>query len=137
MGISVYAQDAAGNIDKLITSYNENDLFDGSVLVADKDNVILKKGYGKANIEWDIPNTPDTKFRLGSITKQFTSMLIMQLVEKGKIKLDGKITDYIPYYRKDTGDKITIHMLLTHTSGIPNYTNQPDFSTPARKRVAL
>jgi CubicO group peptidase (beta-lactamase class C family) len=54
-------------------------------------------------------------------------MLIMQLVEKGAIKLDGKLTDYLPYYRKETGDKITIEMLLTHTSGVPSYTNQPDF----------
>ncbi len=80
-----------------------------------------------ANMEWNIPNTPDTKFRLGSITKQFTAMLIMQLVEQGKLKLDGKVTDYLPDYPKATGDKITVHHLLTHTSGIPNYTNFPKF----------
>lgn len=79
-------------------------------------------------MEWNIPNTPDIKFRLGSITKQFTSMLVMQLVEKGKLKLDGKITDYLPDYPKSTGDKITIHHLLTHTSGIPSYTGFPDFA---------
>ncbi|MDB5242452.1 MAG: serine hydrolase, partial [Spirosoma sp.] len=76
---------------------------------------------------WKIPNTPDTRFRLGSITKQFTAMLIMQLVEQGKLKLDGKITDYLPDYPKITGDKITIHHLLTHTSGIPSYTGFPKF----------
>ena len=80
-----------------------------------------------ANIEWGISNTPETKFRLGSITKQFTSMLILQLVDQGKIKLDGKLTDYLPDYRKDVGDKVTIHNLLTHTSGIPSYTDQPGF----------
>ena len=85
-------------------------------------------------MEWNIPNSYDTKFRLGSITKQFTSMLIMQLVEKGKIKLDDKITDYLPYYRKDIGDKVTIEMLLTHTSGIPSYTNQPDFFEKTSKK---
>ena len=78
-----------------------------------------------ANMEWSIPNTPDTKFRLGSITKQFTAMLTLQLVEQGKIKLDGKISDYLPDYRKDIGEKVTIHQLLTHTSGIPSYTGQP------------
>ena len=78
-------------------------------------------------MEWDIPNTPDTRFRLGSITKQFTAMLTLQLVEQGKIKLDGKIADYLPDYRKDIGEKVTVHHLLTHTSGIPSYTGQPGF----------
>jgi len=54
-------------------------------------------------------------------------MLIMQLVQEGKIKLDGKLSDYLPYYRKDTGEKVTIHHLLTHTSGIPSYTSLPGF----------
>ena len=78
-------------------------------------------------MEWKIPNDAETKFRLGSLTKQFTSTLILQLVEQGKIKLDGKITDYLPDYRKDTGDRVTIHQLLNHTSGIPSYTDQPGF----------
>ncbi|MCX6169695.1 MAG: serine hydrolase [Ignavibacteriales bacterium] len=123
----LYSQTKAEKIDQLISKYNEYRYFNGSALVADNFDVVLKKGYGFANMEWNIPNAPDTKHRLGSITKQFTSMLIMQLVEKGKIKLDGKLTDYLPYYRKDTGDKVTIEMLLTHTSGIPNYTGEPDF----------
>ena len=78
-------------------------------------------------MEWNIPNTPDTKFRLGSVTKQFTATVILQLVEQGKIKLDAKLSDYLTEYRKDTGDKVTIHHLLTHTSGIPSYTSQPGF----------
>ena len=78
-------------------------------------------------MEWNIPNTPDTKFRLGSITKQFTATVMLQLVEQGKIKLDAKLSDYLPEYRKDTGNKVTIHHLLTHTSGIPSYTGQPGF----------
>jgi CubicO group peptidase (beta-lactamase class C family) len=89
--------------------------------------VIYKKGFGYANMEWKIPNDVDTKFRLGSITKQFTATVTLQLVEQGKIKLDGKITDYLPDYRKDTGDRVTIHQLLNHTSGIPSYTGQPGF----------
>ncbi len=121
------AQPVNEKIDQLISRYHDDGLFNGSALVADNFETVITKGYGLANMEWEIANTPDTKFRLGSITKQFTSMLIMQLVEKGKIKLDGKITDYIPYYRKDTGDKVTIEMLLTHTSGIPSYTSREDF----------
>lgn len=98
-----------------------------SVLVSLHDKVLFKKGYGLANREWDIPNTPDTRFRLGSITKQFTSMLVMQQVQKGTLKLDAHLSDYLPYYRKDTGSKVTLHQLLNHTSGIPSYTSDPKF----------
>lgn len=121
------AQTKAQKIDELMTTYFNYRQFNGSVLVAEKSEVIFKKGYGFANMEWEIPNAPGTKFRLGSITKQFSSMLIMQLVEKDKIKLDGKLTDYLPGYRKDTGEQVTIHHLLTHTSGIPSYTSLPEF----------
>src|SRR6266581_6035984 len=117
----------AERIDALISAYNKVHQFNGSALVAEKGSVILEKGYGLANMEWQIPNTPDTKFRLGSITKQFTSMVVMQLVNEGKIKLDDKITTYLPDYRKDTGDKVTVRNLLTHTSGIPSYTSIPGF----------
>ena len=117
----------AEQIDALLSAYNQKRQFNGSALVAEKGNVILKKGYGMANMEWQVPNTPDTKFRLGSITKQFTSMVIMQLANEGKISLDQKITTYLPDYRKDTGDKVTVRNLLSHTSGIPSYTSLPGF----------
>lgn len=114
-------------IDGLISAYNKLHYFNGSALVAETGKVVLRKGYGLANMEWQIPNAPDTKFRLGSITKQFTSMVVMQLVNEGKINLDEKITTYLPDYRKDTGDKVTVRHLLTHTSGIPSYTAIPGF----------
>lgn len=123
---SLHSQSDAEKIDDLISHYNEYNLFNGSALVVKNGNVIFKKGYGFANFEWKVPNTSDTKFRIGSITKQFTATLIMQLVEEGKVKLDGKITDYLPDYRKDTGDQVTIHELLNHTSGITSYTNLPN-----------
>ncbi|MEJ2542866.1 MAG: serine hydrolase [Calditrichaceae bacterium] len=124
-----FGQDKTVEIDKLMQLYNEYGQFNGTVLVAENGKIILQKGYGLANMEWNIPNAPDTKMRLGSITKQFTSMIIMQLVEEGKIKLDAKMTEYLPEYRKDTGDKVTIHHLLTHTSGIPSYTGLPSFTS--------
>ena len=124
---TVCAQDKAPQIDALISLYHKYQQFNGAVLVADNGNVIYKKGFGLANMEWNIPNDPNTKFRLGSITKQFTAALILQLVEQGKIKLDGKASDYLPDYRKDTGARMTIHHLLSHTSGVPNYTAQPGF----------
>ncbi|UCC40551.1 MAG: serine hydrolase [Candidatus Aminicenantes bacterium] len=121
------AQDKVKKIDEFVQIHHDYGIFSGTVLVAWKGKVIFKKGYGMANIEWNIHNKPNTKFRIGSITKQFTSMLIMQLVEKGKIDLEGKLVDYLPYYRKDTGEKVTIHQLLTHMSGIPSYTSMPNF----------
>lgn len=124
---SALAQDKAQKIDELLKTFYDYGQFNGSVLVADGGKVIYKKGFGMANMEWEIPNQPDTKFRIGSVTKQFTAALVLQLVEEGKIKLDGKITDYLPDYRKDTGEKVTIHHLLNHTSGIPSYTAIPGF----------
>ena len=123
----VLAASKAETIDALVRKYNELRQFNGTVLVADASGVIHKQGYGYANFEWQIPNAPDVRFRLGSITKQFTSMVIMQLVAEGKIKLDDRITKYLTGYRKDTGDRITIENLLNHTSGIPSYTGLPGF----------
>ncbi len=119
----------ARQIDELVNSYHQIDQFHGSVLVAEKGAVILKKGYGLANREFGIPNTPDAKFRLGSITKQFTAVLVLQLAEQGKLKLDGKISDYLPEYPKKAGERVTIHQLLNHTSGIPSYTGFPEMFT--------
>lgn len=122
-----FAQSKAEKIDQLVSKYAEYGQFNGAVLVAEQGKVIYKKGFGMANMEWDIPNETNTKFRLGSITKQFTGMLILQLVEQGNLKLDVPITTYLPNYPKKQGDKITIHHLLTHTAGIPNYTEFPNF----------
>ena len=122
-----FGQAKIEQLDELINLYTEYGQFNGSVLVAEKSKILYKKGFGMANMEWDIPNQSDTKHRLGSITKQFTSMLIMQLVEQGKLKLDVPISTYLQDYPKANGDVITIHHLLTHTSGTPNYTSFPGF----------
>ena len=124
---AVLAQDKAAKIQEVLALAHKYRQFNGTALVAENGKVIYKQGFGLANMEWNIPNTPDTRFRLGSITKQFTAALTLQLVEQGKIKLDGKVSDYLPDYRKDVGQKVTIHHLLTHTSGIPSYTSQPGF----------
>jgi CubicO group peptidase (beta-lactamase class C family) len=120
-------EDKVRKIDALLKNYHDYGQLNGSVLVSENGRVIYKKGFGMANMEWEIPNQPDTKFRIASVTKQFTAALILQLVDEGKLKLDGKITDYLPDYRKDTGDRVTIHQLLNHTSGIPSYTSLPGF----------
>lgn len=96
--------------------------FNGSVLIAKDGKILLCKGYGLANFEKKIPNTSSTIFRLGSITKQFTALAILMLEEKGLLSTHDPISKYIPDY--PNGDKILIHHLLTHSSGIPEHTNQ-------------
>lgn len=122
-----FAQTKVEQIEELLSTYKEYGKFNGSVLVSEQGKVIYKKGFGMANMEWDIPNQPNTKHRLGSITKQFTAMLILQLVAEGKLDLQTPISTYLPEYPKTSGDIITSHHLLTHTSGIPNYTAFPKF----------
>lgn len=122
-----HAQDKVQKIDELIQKYNALGQLNGAVLVAEGGKIIYCKGIGYADFENKIFNKPDTKFRLASVTKQFTSALILQLVEKGKIKLDGKLSEYLPYYRKDVGEKITIEQILSHTAGLTNYTDSRKF----------
>ena len=118
--------DLKSKFDEYLNALYANETFSGTVLVAKGDQVVYQNGYGYAVAEHQIQNTPKTRFRLGSITKQFTSMAVMQCIEKGKISLEGKITDYLPNYPKTTGNKVTIHHLLNHTSGIPSYTNDKE-----------
>jgi CubicO group peptidase (beta-lactamase class C family) len=100
--------------------------FMGTVLVAQDGKVLLDKGYGFANLEWEIPNTPTTKFRLGSVTKQFTAASILLLEERGKLKVEDPVKKYMPD-APAAWDKITIFHVLTHTSGIPSFTGFPDY----------
>lgn len=114
-------------MDELMKIYLKNGVFNGSILISHGRNILYEKGIGYANMEWKIPNEPDTKHNTGSLVKQFTSMLIFQLVEAGKVNLECHISDYLDYYRKDAGSIISIYNLLTHTSGIPDYTEKPGF----------
>lgn len=109
-----------------MTRYYTAGQFNGAALVVERGRVIHKKAFGYADFEWKIPNTPDTKFRIGSITKSFTAILTLQLAERGKIKLDDPVTDYLPDFSIKTAGKITIRQLLTHTSGLPDYNRVPD-----------
>jgi CubicO group peptidase (beta-lactamase class C family) len=90
--------------------------------------VLFKKSYGSANLEWNVPNTSTTKFRLGSVTKQFTAAAILLLEERGKLKTDDPVKLHLPD-APAAWNKVTIFHLLTHTSGIPSLTEFPDFPT--------
>jgi CubicO group peptidase (beta-lactamase class C family) len=115
-------------MEDIVQSYVSEKKFMGCVLVARGSDVLLDKGYGFANLEWEIPNSPAAKFRLGSVTKQFTAASILLLQERGKLK----VTDPVKKYMQDAPaawDKITIFNLLTHSSGIPNFTSFPDYAS--------
>lgn len=105
----------------------------GAVLVAQKGAVLLRQGYGMANLEHQVLNHPETKFRLGSVTKQFTAASILQLQERGLLQVEQPVSVYLPVYPQ--GERITVHQLLNHTAGIPNYTSFSDFGE--RKRIAV
>jgi CubicO group peptidase (beta-lactamase class C family) len=126
IAVSVRAQDTS-RIDQIIQSYVSAKTFMGTVLVARGGEVLFSKGYGMADLEWDVPNSPSTKFRLGSVTKQFTAASILLLEERGKLKVDDPVKKYMPD-APAAWDKITIFHLLTHTSGIPSFTGFPDYS---------
>jgi CubicO group peptidase (beta-lactamase class C family) len=120
------AQAPVDRMDQIARSYSDDHQFMGSILVAQGDKVVFEKSYGSANLEWNIPDDSLTKFRIGSMTKQFTAASILLLEERGKLSAD----DYVKKYMPDAPaawDKITIYNLLTHTSGIPSFTSFPDY----------
>ncbi len=117
--------DSGEYIDDVIRDMVQPDQPGIAVLISSGGKVLLSKGYGLADMEKETPITSKTKFRIGSITKQFTAASILKLQEEGKLKVTDKLSKYIPDYPR--GDEVTLHHLLTHTSGIENYTNKIDF----------
>ena len=114
-------------MEQVIQSHVGAGSFMGTVLVARDGKVVLDKAYGMANVEWDVPNAPNTKFRLGSITKQFTAAAILLLEERGKLKVDDRIKTYLPDIPM-SWERITVYNLLTHTSGIANFTALSEYN---------
>jgi CubicO group peptidase (beta-lactamase class C family) len=135
------AQDAT-RMDQIVQSYVADHKFMGTALVARGDQVLFTKAYGSANLEWDIPNTPNTKFRIGSVTKQFTVASILLLEERGKLSVNDPVKKFMPD-APAAWDKVTIFHLLTHTSGVADFTHFPDypkiepFATTPAKLLAL
>jgi CubicO group peptidase (beta-lactamase class C family) len=114
-------------VDAYLKPYLDLGGFSGSILIAKGGRVLLSKGYGMANYELNVPCTPQTKFHLGSVSKTFTAAAIMILQERGKLNVQDPLSKFIPDY--PNGDRITLHHLLTNTSGIPNINNFPDYNS--------
>jgi CubicO group peptidase (beta-lactamase class C family) len=121
-------------VDNFYSSLKGKDVPGVAVLVAKDGKVLYRKGFGYADIKNKIPVTPDTKFRIGSVTKQFTAASILKLQENGLISVNDKLSKFIPDFPR--GNEVTIHMLLTHISGIHSYTEKDDFLSKVTKTIS-
>ncbi|NAS30715.1 serine hydrolase [Flavobacteriaceae bacterium R38] len=126
--ISVSSLHGQHRVDSLLTAYTQNGRkngiranFNGVVLIAKNDKIVFHKAYGYADFDNNIKLTPNSKFLIGSMTKPIVAAMIMKQVEKRTIKLNQPITDFLPYLNKKKGKHITIHGLLSHTSGLAHY----------------
>lgn len=122
------AADPQARMRQIIASYVDDKSFMGTVLVVKDGKTLINSGYGSADLEWNVPDSPATKFRLGSITKQFTAASILLLQERGKLNINDPVSKYMPD-APEAWSKITIYNVLTHTSGIPSFTGFPDYRT--------
>jgi CubicO group peptidase (beta-lactamase class C family) len=115
-------QQVIARVEQYMQALTELGWFSGSILIAKEGKVLISKGYGRANLEHDMPNTPQTRFRLASVTKQFTTMAIMILQERGKLDVEDHVSKYLPDCPKAWAG-VSIRHLMTNTSGIPDFVN--------------
>lgn len=120
------AQEITGKVDEYMNAAVKNYHFSGSILVARDGKPFINKSYGMANYELNVPNTPQTRYRIASVTKQFTATAVTMLKERGKLSVNDPICKYLENCPA-TWQPITIRHLLTHTSGIPNYRTLPRY----------
>jgi CubicO group peptidase (beta-lactamase class C family) len=125
--VSLSAQHKKAQLANIMQTYHRYNMFDGAVLVAENGQLLYKGAFGMANREWNIPNTTDTKFMIGSVSKPITALLMLLQVQKGLVNLDKTIADYLPEFTGKPAAPITIRQLLGHISGMPNYDIIKDF----------
>src|SRR5262245_2597742 len=126
---SAAAPPLEASVDAYLRPYLDLNVFQGVVLVARGDRILLEKGYGYANVELAVRNTPDRVFRIASLTKPFTQVALGRLVEEKRLALSDPLARYLPDF--PNGDRITLEMLRTHKAGIPNLNSIP-FDEEAR-----
>ena len=119
------ASDLEARVDAYVLPYVQSNNFSGAILVAQAGKVLLRKGYGLANVELGVPNTAETIFHVASISKSFTAAAIVLLEQRGRLSTSDPLSKFFPGY--PNGERITIHHLLVHASGIPNVNNFPDY----------
>jgi CubicO group peptidase (beta-lactamase class C family) len=113
-------------IDDVVQPYLENGLFSGVILVAEGDRVLLRKAYGRASDELNVPLRPDNRFKIASLSKQFTLAALARLMDAGRIRLDSRLSEFLPDFPR--GAEITIGQLVNHQSGIPHTNDLPEFA---------
>lgn len=132
---SVFAQTQDfSKLNQFLDSLESHDKFMGTVLLATEGKLVFERALGYADLEGNIKATPETHYRIGSISKMFTTALVLKAVEAGKLSLEQKLTDFYP--QVPNSEKITISMLLQHRSGIHNFTNNPDYLTYNTKPIS-
>jgi len=124
-----------GLLETYLKPFVESGNFSGAMLVARRGRVLFRRGYGMANYELLVPNSPETRFHIASVSKPFTALAILQLQEQGKLSVGDPVSRFVPNF--PNGERITLEHLLTHTSGIPNVNDLPDYDTFARSPHAL
>lgn len=114
-------------VDRYLRPYLDTGNFSGSILIARKGESLLSKGYGKASLENDVPNTPETAFHLASVSRIFTPAAILLLEQRGKISVEDPLSKHLPGWPR--GDEITVHHLMTLSAGFPNINSLPEYQT--------
>ena len=127
------SSDLSKKLDKMFADVYASEAPGVAVLVKRGDEILLREGYGLADMELGVSIEPEMVFRLGSITKQFSAVAIMMMVEEGRLRLDQPLAEMLPDYPDVYDSKVTLEHLLTHTSGIPSYTGMQEFWQSARK----
>ena len=124
-------------LDGFIGIYAKEHHFNGSILIEQHGDIRYAKSFGLANIPFEVPSTQQTRYKIASITKLFTSVLILQLYEQGRIDLDKPIRTYLPDYAGEAGNKVSIQQLLNHTSGLPSFDGNSDQATAIRDGIPV
>ncbi|BDU72538.1 serine hydrolase domain-containing protein [Mesoterricola silvestris] len=125
LALPVPGAEVPAQVEAYLEPLVKRDLISGSLLLARGGQVLVAKGFGPANREWGVPNGVDTKFRLGSLSKQFTAAGILLLEQRGLLRLEDPLAKFLPGF--PGGGRITLHQLLSHTSGLANFNQLPDY----------
>jgi CubicO group peptidase (beta-lactamase class C family) len=136
LSVAARAQDLLPKFEEYAQATVKAEHFSGAILVARDGKILLSKGYGMADVENDVPNTPETRFRLGSLTKQFTAASILLLQERGKLSVQDSVCKYVAPC-PEAWQPVTIHHLLSHTAGVPNFTALPDYQKTMREPTTV
>ncbi|HEV2764060.1 MAG TPA: serine hydrolase [Pyrinomonadaceae bacterium] len=134
--VAARAQDPLSKIDEYMQAAAKADRFSGAILVARDGKVLVSRGYGMADLEHDVPNTPETRFRLASITKQFTAAAVLLLQERGKLSVQDSVCKHVEPC-PEAWQPVTIHHLLSHTAGVPDFTGFPEYRRTMRETATV